>query len=227
MLYYAGHGLQLDWHNYLIPVGASIKSAPDIGGQAVDVESVIDAFRAAKTRMNILVLDACRDNSFENAASGKGLAPMDAPQGTFIAYATAPGNVALDGNAASGHGLYTQYLLEQIAEPKTRIEDVFKRVRLQVRQQSRGRQIPWESTSLEDDFYFDGKPTAVVNDNLEPGSLEALANMSVPAASAGWGGAQTAGDSDGDINEHVTMSAGATRMATSACWRTGQLEGVA
>jgi hypothetical protein len=162
MLYYAGHGLQLDWRNYMVPVDARIGSAADVPAQTVDVNSVIEAFRAAGNRMNILVLDACRDNPFGNIASGKGLAQLDAPPGTFLAYATAPGNVAEDGDARTGNGLYTQFLLQELKKPTTRIEDVFKRVRLQVRQRSQGRQIPWESTSLEDDFVFNSgaKPVA-------------------------------------------------------------------
>ena len=162
MLYYAGHGLQLDWHNYMVPVDATLSKASDVAGQTIDVNSVIDAFKSAGNRMNILVLDACRDNPFAGTASGKGLAQLDAPPGTFLAYATAPGNVAEDGDAKGGNGLYTQYLLEELKKPTARIEDVFKRVRLNVRKQSQGRQIPWESTSLEDDFYFNtGKVIAV------------------------------------------------------------------
>ncbi len=154
MLYYAGHGLQLDWRNYMVPVDARLSSSADVTTQTVDVNTVLEAFKGAGNRMNILVLDACRDNPFTNAGSGKGLAQVDAPPGTFLAYATAPGNVAEDGDVRTGNGLYTKYLLEELKKPGTRIEDVFKRVRLNVRQQSQGRQIPWESTSLEDDFSF-------------------------------------------------------------------------
>jgi hypothetical protein len=100
------------------------------------------------------VLDACRNNPFSNTASSKGLAPVDAPPSTFLAYATAPGNVAEDGDEKSGNGLYTQFLLQELKKPTAKIEDVFKRVRLNVRQKSEGRQTPWESTSLEEDFYF-------------------------------------------------------------------------
>ena len=162
MLYYAGHGLQLDWRNYMVPVDANLSKAADVPAQTVDVNSVIDAFKAAGNRMNILVLDACRDNPFAGTASGKGLAQLDAPSGTFLAYATAPGNVADDGDDKSGNGLYTRFLLSELKKPESRIEDVFKRVRFQVRQKSQGRQIPWESTSLEDDFFFNtGKVMAV------------------------------------------------------------------
>ena len=154
LLYYAGHGLQLDWRNYMVPVDARIVSSADIPLQAVDVSTVVDAFTAAGCRMNIVVLDACRDNPFAGTASGKGLAQLDAPPGSFLAFATAPGNVAIDGDARSGNGLYTGFLLEELKKPAARIEEVFKRVRLQVRRQSMGRQVPWESTSLEDDFVF-------------------------------------------------------------------------
>ena len=156
LLYYAGHGLQLDWHNYMVPVNARMGSRADVAEQGVDIGSVIAAFKTAGNRVNILVLDACRDNPFSQVATGRGLAqPEEAPPGTFIAYSTAPGNVAEDGDEASGNGLYTHYLLQEIGRPVAKIEDVFKRVRLGVRQKSAGRQVPWESTSLETDFFFD------------------------------------------------------------------------
>ena len=153
MLYYAGHGLQLDWHNYMVPVDAKLTQSSDVPKQTIDIETVINSFKKATTRMNIIVLDACRDNPFAGKASGKGLAQLDAPVGTFLAFATAPGNVAEDGDIESGNGLFTQFLLKELQRP-ARIEDVFKRVRLQVRQKSQGRQIPWDSSSLEDDFSF-------------------------------------------------------------------------
>ncbi len=156
MLFYAGHGLQLDWRNYMVPVDAKLNSAADVPKQAVDIEAVMSVFKSSGNRMNIVVLDACRDNPFADGktASGKGLAPLDAPTGTFLAYATAPGNVAADGAAGSKNGLYTGYLLQELQKPTARIEDVFKRVRFAVRKSSNGAQIPWETTSLEDDFIF-------------------------------------------------------------------------
>lgn len=156
LLYYAGHGLQLDWRNFMLPVDAKPVRAADVPRLALDVQTVLDAYRDAGTRMNIVVLDACRDNPFAHTASARGLAPLDAPPGTFLAYATAPGNVAEDGTLASGHGLYTGFLVQELRARQTRIEDVFKRVRLQVRRSSQGRQVPWESTSLEEDFVFGG-----------------------------------------------------------------------
>jgi hypothetical protein len=173
ILYYAGHGLQLDWRNYMVPVNANLSKASDVPEQTIDISSVIDAFKSAGNRMNILVLDACRDNPFSNTATGKGLAQLDAPPGTFLAYATAPGNVAEDGDLKTGNGLYTQYLLEELKKPTAGIEDVFKRVRLQVRLKSEGRQIPWESTSLEEDFYFaKGKVPAKKGEPLDEAAFE-------------------------------------------------------
>jgi uncharacterized caspase-like protein len=157
MLYYAGHGLQLDWRNFMVPIDAKLEEASDVPKQTIDIENVIDVLKKSGTRMNIIVLDACRDNPFAEKASGKGLAQLDAPPGTYLAFATSPGNVAEDGDVAEGNGLFTQFLLKELQKP-ARIEDVFKRVRLQVRQKSQGRQIPWDSSSLEDDFAFnDGK----------------------------------------------------------------------
>ncbi len=154
LLYYAGHGLQLDWHNYLLPVDAAPASAADVPRLSVDTQDVIDAFKAAGNRMNILVLDACRDNPFGASGSAKGLAPMDAPPGTYMAYATAPGNLAEDGSDGDRNGLYARFLVKEMQRPEAGIEDVFKRVRLQVRQASKGRQVPWDSSSLEEDFVF-------------------------------------------------------------------------
>jgi Caspase domain len=162
MLFYAGHGLQLDWRNYMVPVDAKLNSAADVPKQAVDIETVMKTFQSAGNRMNIVVLDACRDDPFANGktSSGKGLAPLDAPTGTFLAYATAPGNVAQDGTGKNG--LYTGFLLEELKKPSASIENVFKRVRFQVRKASDGAQIPWETTSLEDDFIFNSGIKKVV-----------------------------------------------------------------
>ena len=155
LLYFAGHGVQIDWHNYLLPVDAEFDRTEDVKAKAVSVQSAIDAFRIAGNRVSIVVLDACRDNPFGGGTGSKGLAYMDAPPGTLLAYATSPGSVAEDGDASDRNGLYTRHLVRELGQPKRKIEDVFKQVRAQVRKQSAGRQIPWESTSLEDDFYFD------------------------------------------------------------------------
>lgn len=154
LFYYAGHGAQLAWRNYLVPVDAVIKSIDDMPARAVELNALLQSLIKAKNPMNVIVLDACRDNPFGKALSAehKGLSQFDAPSGSLLAYATSPGNVASDG--AGSNGLYTENLLRELKVPDAKIEDIFKRVRLAVRRRSNGEQIPWESTSLEEDFYF-------------------------------------------------------------------------
>lgn len=154
VFYYAGHGVQLNWHNFLLPVDAKIRSKADIQAEAVDLGLLLDGLTNARNALNLIILDACRNNPFgpDFRTDDKGLSQLDAPPGTLLAYATAPGNTAEDGDGS--HGLYTNRLLEEMLVPGAPIEDVFKRVRLVVRQSSQGGQIPWESTSLEADFAF-------------------------------------------------------------------------
>jgi uncharacterized caspase-like protein len=153
LFYFAGHGLQLEWRNYLVPVDAQIRGADDVRTGATDLAVLLEGLAKASNPLNIVILDACRDNPFAvEGGTGRGLSQMDAPVGTFLAYATAPGNTASDGEG--DNGLYTEHLLREMRAPDAKIEDVFKRVRLGVRRASGGRQIPWESTSLEEDFYF-------------------------------------------------------------------------
>ena len=166
MLYYAGHGLQSNWHNYMVPVDINPVKTVNIPQQTVDIEIILDAFKNSATRMNIVVLDACRDNPFGEKAGGKGLAQIDAPQNTYIAFATSPGNVAKDGDEKLGNGLFTSYMIKELQRPAP-IEDMFKRVRLQVRKASDGSQIPWDSSSLELDFAFnDGKKYTLDSNEL-------------------------------------------------------------
>jgi hypothetical protein len=154
LFYYAGHGIQLAWRNYMLPVDAAIDTLADIQKQAVEVNSLLEGIKRANNALNVIILDACRDNPFGNlkGADQKGLSQMDAPQSTLLAYATSPGNVASDG--VGEHGLYTEHLLREMKVPEAKVEDIFKRVRLAVRRKTNGAQIPWESTSLEEDFYF-------------------------------------------------------------------------
>ena len=154
LFYYAGHGAQLAWRNYLIPVDAAIKNVSEVDAQAVDMDTLLASMTRARNPMNLIILDACRDNPFggDVQVQQKGLSQVDAPPGTLLAYATAPGNTAADGSGANG--LYTENMLKEIQSPAAKVEDIFKRVRLNVRRQSRGQQVPWESTSLEEDFYF-------------------------------------------------------------------------
>lgn len=154
LFYYAGHGAQLAWRNYLVPVDAEIDQLEDMRTKTIELNSLLQELVKARNPMNVIILDACRDNPFgaKVPPQQKGLSQFDAPPGSLLAYATAPGNTAADGEGVNG--LYTGNLLRELKSPEAKIEDVFKRVRLNVRLKSGGRQIPWESTSLEEDFYF-------------------------------------------------------------------------
>lgn len=164
LFYFSGHGMQVKGRNFIIPIGAQIKGERDIEYESVDVGRVLGKMEDAGNRMNMVILDACRDNPFARSfrsATG-GLASLDAASGTFIAYATAPGRTADDG--VGTNGLYTAQLIRYLQAPGLKVEDVFKRVRVEVEQQSNGKQVPWEASSLKGDFYFAGQaaPTVAV-----------------------------------------------------------------
>jgi len=154
VFYFAGHGVQLSWRNFLVPVDAAISGTAEVPERTVDLVELVNSLKRAANPANLVILDACRNNPFgrDFIIQQQGLSQMDAPNGTLLAYATAPGNVAIDGEGKNG--LYTSHLLREIAVPEAKVEDVFKRVRLAVRRDSKGLQVPWESTSLEDDLYF-------------------------------------------------------------------------
>jgi len=155
MFYFAGHGVQVDGENYLVPVSADIKKEKDIKYKSVHLGYLLDEFENSGNDMNIIVLDACRDNPFaaKYRSARNGLAGIAVPPiGTFIAYATSPGSVASDGEGTNG--LYTQELIKALRYPNLRIEDVFKIVRSNVRRLSQGMQVPWENSSIEGNFYF-------------------------------------------------------------------------
>jgi hypothetical protein len=154
VFYYAGHGVQLDWRNYLLPVDALVEKQEDLKQRCVDLNLLLGQFSAAKDKTFVIILDACRNNPFGNAyrPEQKGLSQFDAPVGSLLAYATAPGNVASDGEGQNG--LYTEHLVRELGRRNTRIEDALKRVRLNVRLASHGEQIPWETTSLEGDVFI-------------------------------------------------------------------------
>jgi hypothetical protein len=155
LFYFAGHGVQINERNYLIPIGANIEKEPDIEYEAVDAGRVLGEMEESKNILNVLILDACRDNPFASGArsASRGLAIMQSKgSGTLIAYSTSPGMVSSDGQGRNG--LYTEELLRYIRMPGLKIEDIFKQVRVAVKQKSKGKQIPWEVSSLEGDFFF-------------------------------------------------------------------------
>ena len=159
LFYYAGHGMQVKGNNYLIPVDASLKVEQDVDYDCVDAGRLLGKMEAAGTNTNIVILDACRDNPFARswgtrsvAQTETGLAFMNAPSGSIIAYATSPGKTASDGTGKNG--LYTEAILQYIKYPSLSIEDFFKNVRIDVEKKSNRTQTPWESTSLKGNFYF-------------------------------------------------------------------------
>src|SRR5262249_4128590 len=138
-----------------IPAGAAASRPQDLRNAAVELNPVMHDLSAAGNALNVIVLDACRDQPFgASVRMQRGLAQLDAPPGTLLAFAAAPGATAEDDS------LYSGTLLRELALPGASVEDAFKRVRLAVRRQSRGRQIPWQSAALDDDFYLRPRPAA-------------------------------------------------------------------
>jgi len=155
VFYFAGHGLQYHGENYLLPVDAVIKSEDDIPRKAASFTALIDKLKTLSTGVNILVLDACRAPPLRGQATrglGNGLAHVVAPRGTLVAFSTGPGAVALDGTDANSP--YTHSLITHLQTPGLPVEQLFKRVRIDVAQQTKDTQIPWESSSLVGDFCF-------------------------------------------------------------------------
>jgi uncharacterized caspase-like protein len=158
LFYYSGHGLQVDGINYLVPIDANIEMRAEVAEECISAATVLRVMEYSNNRINIIILDACRNSPFRSFSRSeeKGITRMDPPkgakQGSIIAFATAPGDVASDGDGRNG--LYTSKLLKYIDTPGLTLEEVFKRVRTEVSLQSDGRQIPWENNSLTGDFFF-------------------------------------------------------------------------
>lgn len=154
LFYYAGHGLQFEGVNYMVPTDAVINDPSDIEKSCVSLNIVMDAMQYSNAKMSIMILDACRSNPFPKTKESVkvGFAPPDPTEGAFIAYATAPGTTASDGLA--DNGLYTQEMLKVLRIPGLTIEQVFKKVRENVLIYSNGKQHTWDTSNLVSDFYF-------------------------------------------------------------------------
>ncbi len=154
LFYYAGHGVQSQGRNYLMPVDAAIRKPHELRYQTMELGRILDTMESAGSATNLVILDACRNNPFESAwrSEQRGLAPVRAPGGTFVAFATAPGEVAADGTGQ--HGLYTEALLRNLRTPGVPVELAFKRVRQDVLLASNQQQVPWDQSSLTADFRF-------------------------------------------------------------------------
>lgn len=179
LFYYAGHGVQVNGRNYLIPVEADIPREDEINSAAFNLDLVLRKMATATNGLNIVILDACRNNPFARSwsrdMSEDGLAQITAPKGTFIAYATSPDMTASDGTGRNG--LYTAELLKYIKQPNLKIEETFKEVTKAVDDKSSGKQTPWFSSSLRGEFIF--KPNIKL-DFLGEGAIEVLFKKEQP-----------------------------------------------
>lgn len=156
LFFFAGHGMQVDGSNYLAAVDTDVSGEIEAKHSSLSLNQVIEIMEEADNASSIIILDACRNNPFERAwsrsMSARGLAPVYAPRGTLVAYATSPGQVADDGRGRNG--AYTSALLQHLATPDCSIEGMFKRVRNTLSTATDGKQISWEHTSLAGDFFF-------------------------------------------------------------------------
>lgn len=154
LVYYSGHGLEVKGRNYLLPVNASMIREDEIAFQAIDANLILEKMNTAKKSVNILIVDACRDNPFARSfrSVNRGLAQMDAPTGTIVSFSTAPGKTASDGDGRNSP--FTKNLVKAMMLADMPIEAMFKEVRKSVVEETKGQQTPWESSSLIGDFYF-------------------------------------------------------------------------
>jgi len=175
LVFYAGHGVQYNGRNYLVPVDAVIRSEDEIIWDAIDINKILGKFSGAKTSLNIMILDACRNNpfakdwsEFRDVSKDMGLAKIDAPNGTILFYATAPGKVASDGKGRNG--LFTEVLLQEIKKPNVEFDALYKSVASKVSSKSGDKQRPYRESSATRDFYFAG-----TTDTPTPGRQPAVA----------------------------------------------------
>ncbi len=154
LFFYAGHGVQVQGANYLIPVGADIGKEADVKIETVSADDVLEQMEFAGSRVNIVILDACRNNPMGRSVRSvsRGLAPMDSVRGTFIAYSTSPGSVAADGTGKNSP--YSAALAKTIVRPGVGIEEAFREVRASVMAATGEKQVPWDSSSLTAPFFF-------------------------------------------------------------------------
>jgi len=191
LFYFAGHGVQVRGENFLVSTDSDIRNEEEVADDAVNASVILDRMQSAGNRMNLIILDACRNNPFavRSRTAVSGLANMNAPSGSLVAYATAPGSVASDGNGKNG--LYTQHLARVIRESSLPVEEVFKQVRAAVRHDSNNQQTPWENTALEGQFFFKA-PVQVVAPAPAPVTVRPSGPDSSAMEMALWDSAKTA-----------------------------------
>jgi hypothetical protein len=168
LFYYAGHGMQVNGVNYLIPIGADIMAEDEIKYESVNVNMVLSKMEAAGNNLNMIFLDACRNNPFARSfrSGSKGLAQMDVTRGAVIAFATSPGSTAADGDGRNG--VFTKHLLAHMNTPGLELSRLLKKVRKDVRMETQNMQIPWDVSSLEGDFYFSESGQSTAPPSVKP-----------------------------------------------------------
>jgi carboxyl-terminal processing protease len=202
LFFYAGHGLQVQGMNYLVPVDADISKEADVDIESVSADDVLKQMEFAGSRVNIVVLDACRNNPLARSMRSvtRGLAPINAVQGTFVAYSTAPGSVAADG--AGANSPYSKALAKTIVQPGMGIEEAFREVRTQVMAETGNKQVPWDSSSLTAPFYFRSAAQSVA-----PAAAAPAAAGPSAAETAFWNSIQNskqAGDYQAYLDQYPT-----------------------
>ncbi len=210
LFHYSGHGLQVEQENYLIPVDFELKDAASVKFDALSASKVHERMAGSGSQLNIVILDACRNNGFSlSRSSGAGLAAMNAARGSFIAFSTSPGNIAAD-NPDGRNGLFTGYLLEELRSPGLTLDEVFNRVRRKTYAASGERQLPWSSSSVIGSFYFlpgsaERRDLQLVSDD-QPQAVPAAARQATPGGSRP-APAPRAPTSAGDLDERLTQVA--------------------
>ncbi len=189
LIFYAGHGLQVNGQNYIMPVDARITKVADVEVEALNASTLMRSITLSGNKLNVIILDACRNNPYRTTfrSASRGLARMDAPVGSLVAFSTAPGMVAADGTGSNSP--YSESLARAITTPGLKIEDMFKRVRNDVFKETNGSQVPWESSSIFRDFYFTQsaatpKPSAAATGSLagSAGQVWVTVQMTTSAA---------------------------------------------
>ena len=232
LLYYSGHGMQVAGENYLIPIGFTMpKNAEDIGDNAYDVQRALAEMQSANARVNIVILDACRNNPYDTsrAVGGKGLVKME-PSGVYVAYATAEGKTA-DDNPDSPNGLYTLHLLKALQTPGLDIHQVFQATRRDVYEASDHEQYPYDYDGLlSDDFYFDGKGAApkTVTPSVTPVDTVAHLHLtgvpdgaSVTVDGASYPGSFPGGEGGGGVPIDIDLGGDASRTVRLLVTKSG------
>lgn len=211
LFYFAGHGVQVRGENFLVSTDSDIHSEDEVADDSVNVNVILDKMQSAGNRMNLIILDACRNNPFasKSRSSASGLATINAPSGSLVAYATAPGSVASDGKGQNG--LYTEYLAKAMQQPGLAVEEVFKQVRTAVRTGSNNQQTPWENTALEGQFYFKAPlplvvvvPPPVARPPPEPAPPRSVAPDPLAVDMAFWESVKTSQRS-GELQAYLTQ----------------------